>query len=603
MAFKDESISTVYGSEVKALEGGKVGGYLVMFSDENNPDLADDFFDKRTDFGEHKSSPVLYQHGLDEILGPRILGKGSLKLDEVGVWLEAQLNLRDDYEKAVYELAKKKKLGWSSGTATHLVKRVKVGDAYHIETWPLGLDASMTPTPAEPRTGVMELKNIPIKSILRVGAMVDEEHNKQKEKAMNDQEKKALVDAEVKAELKRLEDEKEAKAKAEAEAQEIKEKEKAELKAMIEAEIKAQSAVNAGQPAPGKGAKHGGGKSSYGDSGIKAFAHFCRTGDPGGIRTGEAYEAACRTNVLEVKTDYHLEGSQYQGQEVVPTEVYNAVIERRDPVSIMRSAGAMIVQANSNAVNIPIEKANPQVFGIVDIDGSNTFTTLTQQPLDKLAATVYVFTYNIPYGLDTFDDSVVDLDGWMNRYVGRGLALTENKYFVTGSGSSQPQGLVAGSTKGVDAASATAVTPAEIISLYHKLTSEYRDSVSWFMTGASEGTIRGLTASTSTPFTGTGGYAGGIGNTGYPQGVGWLVSPSSRVFNAADMDAIAASKKSIVVANAGAAYAIVDRKFLTVLRDPYSEASKGIVNLWWYARFTGGVVNAVAAQHILHPSA
>ena len=43
----------------------------------------------------------------------------------MGVWVEGILNMRDDYEKALYNLAKQGKLGWSSGTASHLVEREK----------------------------------------------------------------------------------------------------------------------------------------------------------------------------------------------------------------------------------------------------------------------------------------------------------------------------------------------------------------------------------------------------------------------------------------------------------------------------------------------
>ena len=49
-------------------------------------------------------------------------------------------------------------MGWSSGTAAHLVEREPMGRAAKIVSWPLGLDASLTPTPAEPRNVTMPLK-------------------------------------------------------------------------------------------------------------------------------------------------------------------------------------------------------------------------------------------------------------------------------------------------------------------------------------------------------------------------------------------------------------------------------------------------------------
>lgn len=149
-----------FGGSVKALEGGKVEGYLIIFSDETAPDISHykDYFSPETDFDIETGakSAVYYEHGLDPVLKRRKLGTGTLEIKSAGVWIEAQLNLRDEYEKAVYELAQKGKLGWSSGTAPHLTEREKKSNGtHHIKHWPLGLDASLTPNPAEPRTAAI----------------------------------------------------------------------------------------------------------------------------------------------------------------------------------------------------------------------------------------------------------------------------------------------------------------------------------------------------------------------------------------------------------------------------------------------------------------
>jgi len=68
--------------------------------------------------------------------------------------------MRDEYEKFIYQMAEKGKLGWSSGTAGHLVEEERKGNAVWIKSWPLGLDASLTPTPAEPRNTAQPLKSI-----------------------------------------------------------------------------------------------------------------------------------------------------------------------------------------------------------------------------------------------------------------------------------------------------------------------------------------------------------------------------------------------------------------------------------------------------------
>lgn len=176
-----------FGGEVKSLGGGKVGGYLVYFSSADDPDVTPnrDFYTKDTDFGlDHSTkSVVLYDHTLDPTIKGKRLGRGEMKMDDVGVWIEAQLELKDDYDRAIYALAQKGKLGWSSGTATHLVEREAVksssGQAsHHVTCWPLGLDASLTPTPAEPRATAMALKSyaadhVSLKSLLSAMAAED----------------------------------------------------------------------------------------------------------------------------------------------------------------------------------------------------------------------------------------------------------------------------------------------------------------------------------------------------------------------------------------------------------------------------------------------
>lgn len=156
-----------YGAELKALGDGKVGGYLVRFSSADEPDLTGDFFTRETDFDltdGYKSVPVLFHHGMDGTLKKRRLGRADLRVDDVGVWMEAQLTLRDEYEKAVYDLVAAGKMGLSSGSASHLVERRAEGKATNITGWPI-VEASITPTPAEPRTAVVTLKSLGVTAV------------------------------------------------------------------------------------------------------------------------------------------------------------------------------------------------------------------------------------------------------------------------------------------------------------------------------------------------------------------------------------------------------------------------------------------------------
>ncbi len=185
-----------YGGEVKALGDGKVGGYLVRYGNPKDVDLEGDFFSKETDLGvdDEGSLPIYYQHGHDSVMKTRRIGRGKVKYDDVGMWLEAQLEMRDEYERMIYEMASNGKLGWSSQAAGSLVERERIGKSSHIKSWPIA-EASLTPTPAEPRNVVL-----PIKSLLKPTAEesekaeVEEVINVTEGKKMNEEEIKALVE-------------------------------------------------------------------------------------------------------------------------------------------------------------------------------------------------------------------------------------------------------------------------------------------------------------------------------------------------------------------------------------------------------------------------
>lgn len=154
-----EDTLAFYGSEVKALGGGRVGGYAVLFTQE--PDLQGDIFTKSTSFyvKEGDERPILYRHGMHPVIKGRELGRGKLHFDDVGIFLEGELDLRDKYEKAIYKLAEMGKLGYSTGSMGHLVSKTPKNKSFEINAWPIG-EISLTPNPVEARTSAFPIKSI-----------------------------------------------------------------------------------------------------------------------------------------------------------------------------------------------------------------------------------------------------------------------------------------------------------------------------------------------------------------------------------------------------------------------------------------------------------
>jgi HK97 family phage major capsid protein len=167
---RDDERMITYGSSLKTYADGRVGGYLVLFSpDGKNKDLTGEYFTKSTNFmWEGKERRIaLYNHGIDKTLKKQSLGNGwsFIRVDDIGLWVEMQLDLRNEYEKAIYGLSKSQKLGLSSGTASHMIEMQKSG---RITVWPI-IEGSFTPTPAEPRTRAITLmptRSLSLKSLI-----------------------------------------------------------------------------------------------------------------------------------------------------------------------------------------------------------------------------------------------------------------------------------------------------------------------------------------------------------------------------------------------------------------------------------------------------
>jgi phage head maturation protease len=156
---------TVYSDSIKSDRLGSVKGYLVRFGSPDATDLEGDYFTKSTDFGfpisEGKRVPlnVYYHHGMDKVVGKKSIGTGFVKMDETGLWYEAQLDMADSYGEMIAKLCKQGKMGYSSGAAGHMVERKSVGKASEITRWCIA-EASITPTPAEYRNSVKSLEEM-----------------------------------------------------------------------------------------------------------------------------------------------------------------------------------------------------------------------------------------------------------------------------------------------------------------------------------------------------------------------------------------------------------------------------------------------------------
>jgi hypothetical protein len=309
--------------EVKRLEGGglEIKGYAVRFTGPGDTDLEGDYFTGETDFGSVKEVGLYYQHGLDKEMGRKRIGSAKLDRKDAGLWMEAQMKLREDYEKAIEEMVRRKKMGISSGAAGHLVERVKTEGGNFISQWPIG-EVSLTPTPAEPRN-VVSLKS------LLIGATSDIPETTQ-----------AVVEVEEPLEVKSQPTEpQDTEVKMENENKaEIVAPTLDQIATLMDDKLKAFTSTNtAGKTTNVEFATSINNKTKRGDDEVKALAYFIRTGDAGAIKASN-------------DTDMNV-GDAADGGNSVPTGHFQNIIARRDESMLARQLGVTLIPGKGRNVD------------------------------------------------------------------------------------------------------------------------------------------------------------------------------------------------------------------------------------------------------------
>ena len=201
---------------------------------------------------------------------------------------------------------------------------------------------------------------------------------------------------------------------------------------------------------------------------------------------------------------------------------------------------------------------------------------------------------NPPISQQLLEDAAFDAEAEVNDAVAEEIRNQENDKFFNGTGSSQIQGILAGTTVDdaswvdgktgiITAANATAVTGDELIDLQDALHDDYQANATWLMNKKTFTAIRKLKQGTNgadkyllwTPEI----IGGRLTNT--------LMGAPVRKCSA--MPVMAASSLAVVYGDIRAAYVIVDRVGLSIMRDPYT--NKPYVNFYTRKRTGGGIRN------------
>ena len=191
------------------------------------------------------------------------------------------------------------------------------------------------------------------------------------------------------------------------------------------------------------------------------------------------------------------------------------------------------------------------------------------------------------------EDSEFNLETELQQEVSEQFAVTEGLGFVNGTASGQPEGFLVNSDVGsTNSGSATTIADSAgqangLIDLYHGLKTAYAVQGTWLLSRSTLGDVRKLKDGQNN-YIWQPGLASGIPNT-------ILGSPYVEV---PDMPAVAADAFPIAFGNWRRAYVIVDRITLSILRDPFTQATSGNIRFVARRRVGGQTVLAEAIRKL-----
>lgn len=166
-----------------------------------------------------------------------------------------------------------------------------------------------------------------------------------------------------------------------------------------------------------------------------------------------------------------------EGGYTVATEVATSVLDALKAFGGMRSVAEVIQTAQGNPMNFPTSDGTAEVGEIL---AENTTATALDASFGVKSLPVYKYSSKVvavPFEL--LQDSSVDIEAFVrNRLVTR-LGRITNTHFTTGTGSSQPNGVITASTTGYTAANSTSqvttILYTSLIELVHSIDPAYRN--------------------------------------------------------------------------------------------------------------------------------
>ena len=170
-----------------------------------------------------------------------------------------------------------------------------------------------------------------------------------------------------------------------------------------------------------------------------------------------------------------------QQANLVPTRIGDAVVESLSQYNAVRSVATVISTTTAENLRLPIVDDRANQAALLTTSGVD-MTTGVSPTISSISLGVYTLQSGlVPVHFGLIRDSAVDIEQVLGRVIGERLGRKANELETTGTGTNEPQGILAAAPIAVTAASATAIDWKELVDLVSYVDPAERVAAAWMM--------------------------------------------------------------------------------------------------------------------------
>lgn len=188
-----------------------------------------------------------------------------------------------------------------------------------------------------------------------------------------------------------------------------------------------------------------------------------------------------------------------EGGFTVPSQVASMVIDAMKAYGGMREVAQVITTDNGQNWSYPTSDGTAEVGEIV---GQNAGATLGELTFGTVALNVFYYSSKkiaLPYEL--VQDSAIDVVQFVVNRLGERLGRIQNAHFTTGTGTTQPDGVIPRATIGKTGTTGQTLTVTydDLVDTLRSVNRAYRGNAVWMMNDLSVGIVSKLKDTTGRP--------------------------------------------------------------------------------------------------------